>query len=251
MINTITSASPRGLYNDNCNLLVLSAFLKDHKADTLQRVVNEVQAFSEKNNTDEAKFLLGAGTSGIDAATNIVVRKASRDMLYYVYAAVLILSLITFRSIRGVVVAVLPLMMTSILCDAIMARMGMGVKVATLPVVALGVGIGIDYALYMLSVTLSHMRQGHALSQAYYHTLCFTGRVVLFTGITLGIGVATWGFSPIKFQADTGILLSFMFVWNMVGTLILLPSLAVFLLPKSYARTVTPDGAKEELAKVL
>jgi predicted RND superfamily exporter protein len=244
MINTITANSPRGLYNENCNLLVLSVFLKDHKADTLDRVVKAVQDFSDKNSTQEAKFVLGAGTSGIDAATNIVVKKASRDMLYYVYAAVLLLSLITFRSVRAVIVAVLPLMMTSVLCDAIMAKMGMGVKVATLPVVALGVGIGIDYALYMLSVTLSHMRHGESLSRAYYATLCFTGRVVLFTGITLGIGVATWSFSPIKFQADTGILLSFMFIWNMVGALILLPSLAVFLLPKDFTKTSESIPAK-------
>jgi uncharacterized protein len=247
MINTITANSPRGLYNNDCSLLVLSVFLKDHKADTLDRVVKVVQDFSDKNSTQEAKFVLGAGTSGIDAATNIVVKKASHDMLYYVYAAVVLLSLITFRSVRAVIVAVLPLMMTSVLCDAIMAKMGMGVKVATLPVVALGVGIGIDYALYMLSVTLSHMRHGESLSQAYYSTLCFTGRVVLFTGITLGIGVATWSFSPIKFQADTGILLSFMFIWNMVGALVLLPSLAVFLLPKDFRKPSEPISAKTNL----
>ena len=246
MLNTITANSPRGLFNDNCSLLVLSVFLQDHKADTLDRVVKTVQDFSEKNSTPDAKFILGAGTSGIDAATNIVVKKASRDMLYYVYGAVLILSLITFRSVRAVVVAVLPLIMTSVLCDAIMAKMGMGVKVATLPVVALGVGIGIDYALYMLSVTLSHMRHGESLSAAYYATLCFTGRVVLFTGITLGIGVATWSFSPIKFQADTGILLSFMFLWNMVGALILLPSLAVFLLPNLTKPLSELESARKE-----
>lgn len=250
MINTITSNSPRGLYNDNCGLLVMSVFLKDHKADTLDRVVKVVQDFSDKNSTEEAKFVLGAGTSGIDAATNIVVKKADHDMLFYVYAAVLILCLITFRSARAVIVAVLPLMMTSVLCDAIMAKMGMGVKVATLPVVALGVGIGIDYALYMLSVTMSYMRQGQTLSQAYYHTLCFTGRVVLFTGITLGIGVATWSFSPIKFQADTGILLAFMFIWNMVGALILLPALGVFLLPKTSTKPeIEPGMAQMETVR--
>ncbi len=245
MINTITSKAPRGLYNDPCNLLTLSVFLKDHKADTLNRVVKAVEEFSAANQTENAKFILGAGTSGIDAATNIVVAKASHEMLYWVYGAVILLCFITFHSWRAVIVAVLPLMLTSVLCEALMAKLGMGVKVATLPVIALGVGIGVDYALYMLSVTLSHLRNGESLSAAYYATLCFTGRVVVFTGITLAFGVITWAFSPIKFQADVGILLAFMFLWNMLGAMILLPALACFLLPQP-PQAVSPEPREHE-----
>jgi len=104
------------------------------------------------------------------------------------------------------------------------------VKVATLPVIALGVGIGVDYALYILSITLARLRAGATLSQAYYQALLFTGKVVMLTGVTLAIGVVTWVFSPIKFQADMGLLLAFMFLWNMLGALVLLPALAHFLL---------------------
>jgi predicted RND superfamily exporter protein len=129
-------------------------------------------------------------------------------------------------------------MMTSVLCEALMVKLGMGVKVATLPVIALGVGIGVDYALYMLTVMLGHMRAGRTLSEAYYAMLCFTGRVVILTGLTLAFGVATWAFSPIKFQADVGILLVFMFVWNMLGAMILLPALACFLLKKEQRASV-------------
>ena len=114
-----------------------------------------------------------------------------------------------------------------------MVGLNIGVKVATLPVIALGVGIGVDYALYVMTVTLTHLKAGMTLSQAYYKALIFTGKVVVLTGITLGIAVATWAWSPIKFQADMGILLAFMFVWNMLGALILLPALAHFLLRPS------------------
>jgi hypothetical protein len=136
-------------------------------------------------------------------------------------------------------------MLTSILCEALMARLGMGVKVATLPVIALGVGIGVDYALYMLSVTLSHLRHGKTLSEAYYATLCFTGRVVVFTGITLAVGVITWAGSPIKFQADMGILLAFMFLWNMLGAMVLLPALAYYLLPRGKLDIREPEHSPE------
>jgi hypothetical protein len=149
---------------------------------------------------------------------------------------VIILAYITFRSWQAVVCAVVPLMITSLLCQALMVWLNIGVKVATLPVIALGVGIGVDYALYILSVTLTRLREGMSLSEAYYRALISTGKVVVLTGITLGLAVATWAWSPIKFQADMGILLAFMFVWNMLGALFLLPALAHFLLkPKQVA----------------
>ncbi|RJG22706.1 efflux RND transporter permease subunit [Massilia cavernae] len=230
MLNTIAVRTPRGLYNDRCDLLTLYVYLSDHKAATLERVVAFVEAYAKVNNTADTQFILAAGSAGIEAATNQVVRSAWSQMLWLVYGAVAALCFITFRSWRAVVVAVLPLMLTSILAEAIMVVMGMGVKVATLPVIALGVGIGVDYALYILSITLASLRAGATLAEAYHRALLFTGKVVTLTGVTLAVGVLTWMFSPIKFQADMGLLLAFMFVWNMVGALVLVPALAAWLL---------------------
>lgn len=241
-LNMVTTSAPRGLYNEDCSLLTIYAYLSDHKSDTLSRVVETVERFAAENNSEDVQFLLAAGNAGIEAATNIVVHQASREMLFWVYGAVMLLCLVTFRSWRATLCAVIPLMLTSILCEALMVWLGIGVKVATLPVIALGVGIGVDYALYVMSILLVGMRAGESLSEAYYRALTFTGKMVILTGITLSIGVATWAWSPIKFQADMGILLAFMFVWNMVGALVLLPALAYFLLPtKLY-------GRKEECA---
>jgi predicted RND superfamily exporter protein len=237
-LNTVTSRAPREIYNQDCDLLLLYAYLKDHKAETLSSVVTTVEAFARDNNTAEVKFLLGAGNAGIEAATNIVVARANIVMLALVYLAVIALCLVTFRSWRATVCAILPLMLTSVLCEALMVGLKIGVKVATLPVIALGVGIGIDYALYVLAVTLARMREGHSLSDAYHMALQFTGRVVVLTGLTLAVGVVTWALSPIKFQADMGILLAFMFLWNMLGALILLPALGHFLLRPTPAQAV-------------
>jgi predicted RND superfamily exporter protein len=233
MLNTVTAGAPRGLYNDSCNLLTVYVYLRDHKADTLARVTSHVEAFAAANNTKDTQFLLAAGSAGIEAATNIVVREAWRSMLLMVYGAVILLCFVTFRSWRAVVVAVLPLMLTSVMAEALMVAFGMGVKVATLPVIALGVGIGVDYALYILSITLAQLRSGASLSAAYYRALLFTGKVVMLTGVTLAIGVITWVASPIKFQADMGLLLAFMFIWNMLGALILVPALGHFLFKKT------------------
>ncbi|WP_221292265.1 MULTISPECIES: RND family transporter [unclassified Herbaspirillum] len=229
-LNTASSRAPRSLVNSDFSLLQVQVYLADHKAATLRRVSAEVEAFAKENDSKDAQFLLAAGNAGFEAATNAVVEKANHEMLLLVYAAVVALAYFTFRSWRAVACAIIPLALTSILAEALMVWLDIGLKVATLPVVALGVGIGVDYALYVLSIILAQMRQGRTLAEAYRQALLFTGRVVMLTGVTLALGVATWAFSPIKFQADMGILLAFMFIVNMIGALVLLPALAHFLL---------------------
>ena len=230
IINSSIQRAPAGLINTNCDMTPVLAFLKDHKAETLDSVVATVEQFVAQNPSEDFTFLLGAGNAGVEAATNQVISKAKDMMLFFVYAVVSTLCFITFRSIRAVICIVTPLALTSVLCEALMAQLGIGIKVATLPVIALGVGIGVDYGIYIYTKLEKLLIEGKPLQEAYFETLRTTGKAVAFTGVTLGVGVFTWIFSPIKFQADMGILLFFMFLWNMVGSLWLLPALARFLL---------------------
>ena len=229
-LNNAISRAPSGMFNSACSLAPVMIFLDDHKAETLQRATAAVEEFAAEYNTDDMQFLLAAGNAGIEAATNVVIEASQTKMLLTVYAVVILMCLITFRSIRAVLCIIIPLALTSVLANALMAFLGIGVKVATLPVIALGVGIGVDYGIYIYSRLETYLRQGLPLQEAYYETLKTTGKAVTFTGFTLAIGVATWIFSAIKFQADMGILLTFMFLWNMFGALWLLPALARFLI---------------------
>jgi predicted RND superfamily exporter protein len=255
ILNTSIQRAPSTLLNQDCSMAPVIIYLNDHKAETLENVVAAVESFKEKYDdkvdakyfamgiaeieaaiaTGELKsvpirFQLASGNAGIEAATNEVIGDAQNTMLIFVYAVVFILCFATFRSLRAIFCILIPLALTSILCQALMAYLGIGVKVATLPVIALGVGIGVDYGIYIYNRLEVMLITGKSLQEAFFETLKSTGKAVSFTGITLAIGVGTWIFSPIKFQADMGILLVFMFIWNMLGALILLPALATFIL---------------------
>jgi predicted RND superfamily exporter protein len=243
IINASIREAPAGLINTDCSLTPVLVFLEDHKAETLERVTDRVEAFASEHSNEQHRFLLAAGNAGVEAATNEVISSAKGVMLMLVYGVVSALCFLTFRSIRAVLCIVVPLGLTSILCEAIMAVSGIGIKVATLPVIALGVGIGVDYGIYIYSKLEKYLLEGKTLQEAYYETLRSTGKAVIFTGVTLGIGVVTWIFSPIKFQADMGFLLFFMFLWNMVGAIWLLPALARFLLRPD--RMIARDRARK------
>lgn len=225
--------TPNIFQKQNGAFTPILVYLEDHKAETLERVVAAVDEFAREHNTDTVRFLMAAGNAGIEAATNVEVERALVILTILVYAVVFLVCLVTYRNLKGAVCVVFPLLLTSVLCEALMAKMGIGIKVATLPVIAVGVGIGVDYGIYIYNKLVYYRdKEGHKLTPAFYRTLNTTGRAVSFTGITLSIGVATWAFSPIKFQADMGFLLAFMFLWNMVGAMVFLPALARILWKK-------------------
>ena len=236
---------PAALMNTNCSLLPVVLFLADHRAETLQRVVDAAEAFAAENPQDGIHFALAAGNAGIEAATNQEIATARTRMILLIYGVVGALVFLSFASWRAVICIMVPLALTSFLAQALMAWLGIGVKVATLPVIALGVGVGVDYGIYIYSRLAYFLRRGLDIQEAYYNTLTTTGEAVSLTGAMLAVGVATWIWSPIKFQADMGLLLTFMFLWNMVGALWLLPALAHFLLKPEKA----PGGERGNPSK--
>ncbi|MFP4208105.1 MAG: efflux RND transporter permease subunit [Wenzhouxiangella sp.] len=243
-----------GLLNEDCSAMPVMLFTTDHKAETIIRVVRAVRELREEIFVEQLdfhpsgdvmddlvmqegepceeclRFRLATGNVGVMAATNEEVEAAQLPMLLYVYAAIIILCLLTFRTVLGTACIVLPLVLVSYMAYALMAYMGIGLKVNTLPVVALGVGIGVDYGIYIFSRMRAFMQDGYDLDEAYLRTLRLTGKAVFFTAITLAVGVGTWLFSALQFQADMGVLLAFMFIFNMVGAMLLLPALARMLL---------------------
>jgi predicted RND superfamily exporter protein len=225
-----------GLLNEDCSVMPVLMFTTDHKAETINRIVAEVKAFNREHGTDKVQFKLATGNVGVMAATNEAVAAAQFPMLLYVFSAIILLCLLAFRSIRGTLCVVIPLGLVSLLAYALMTLLEIGLKVSTLPVVALGVGIGVDYGIYIYSRLKAIRAEGKPLLDAYHETLRVTGNGVVFTGFTLAIGVFTWIFSPLKFQADMGILLTFMFLVNMLGAILLLPALASFLIADKQAK---------------
>ena len=219
-----------GLLNRDCSVIPVLIFTKDHKAETIERVIESVKQYDEKHGHETLHFALAGGNVGVMAATNEAVKATQFPMLLYVYCAILVLCLLSFRTIAGTLCIVLPLALVSLLAYALMSWLQIGLKVNTLPVVALGVGIGVDYGIYVFSRFQSLLQEGQEIREAFRTTLAITGMSVLFTGCTLAAGVATWIFSPLQFQADMGILLTFMFLMNMLGAIILLPALASWLI---------------------
>lgn len=311
-----------GLLNADCSAMPVTIFTQDHKSTTIDRIVAETKKFRTENGaydpgfaakrdaavakaqengedyvTDQVNFRMATGPLGVQAATNDTVREKEHLILWLLYGAVFAMCWISFKSWRAALCVTLPLMMVTELGHSLMVQLDIGMKVNTLTVVALGVGIGVDYGIYIFarmreamshriefvaadkdrdfSVTpeeLHALKHGHledggthpdaqvataahfdgldrdadgrltreefnegqehlrTLSESYFIALKTTGIAIFYTALTLAVGVAMWIFSDLKFQADMGIMLTFMFVVNMLAAIVFLPALCRWLL---------------------
>jgi len=215
-----------GLTNLDGSVLPVMIFLEDHKAETIRRVVTAVKEFETNYGYKNVHFSLAGGNAGIMAASNEVVRNAQFPILIYVFSAVILLCFASFRSVKIVTCIVLPLALVSVLAHTLMFWMEIGLKTSTLPVVALGVGEGVDYGIYLFSCFIAQRRKGLAFADAIEAAMQQAGSAIVFTGLTLSVGVGTWAFSTLQIQADMGILLMFMFLMNMVCAIVLIPAIA-------------------------
>ena len=226
-----------GLQNPDCSAMPVLIFTEDHKAETIDRIVAATKAFNEANAGAGASFALASGNVGVMAATNEEIKARELVVIVWVHLTLLLFVWVSFRSVASVVAIIAPLVLCSLLTYGFMAVVGVGMKAATLPVAAFGVGIGVDGGIYLWSVLARYLDEGLPLRAAYFQALRHTGKAVVFTSLSLIVAVVTWMFSGLQYQADMGLLLFLMFTANLFGAILLLPALAWLVLPR-HGRTL-------------
>lgn len=219
-------SSSSGLVVSGCKTMQIVAFLKNHEGKSISHVVNRVEEIIANIHEPKVTFKLAGGNVGVMAASNEAVKHAEIQMNAALLASVALFCWLTFRSLRAALCILLPLAIVATLCNALMAWLGIGLKVSTLPVLALGVGVGVDYGIYIYERMQHELSKGLALREAFYHAMCQRGTASLFTAVTMAIGAGSWAFATLKFQADMGVLLAFMFLVNVFGAIFILPALA-------------------------
>ena len=219
----------RGYMNKDASMTAAHIYLTDHKAATINGVIRAAKEFRSAHRLENVKVRLAAGNAGVLAAINDEVEKSELPMMLYVYAAILLLVFLAYRDLRAMLACCMPLAVGTFIGYWFMKGLEIGLTVATLPVMVLAVGIGVDYAFYIYNRLQLHLGQGSSIFEAMEKALAFEAMATIFTAITLAVGVVTWSFSPLKFQADMGKLLSFMFIVNLIMAMTALPALAVVL----------------------
>jgi predicted RND superfamily exporter protein len=172
------------------------------------------------------------GLGGILAAANEVIAKRNDPILIFILAVIFVHCSLTYWSVLAGVIFTISLILANFLAFTYMAMKGIGLNINTVPVVSLGIGMGVDYGLYIVSRIIEVYREEKDLGKSVRGGITTAGRAVFFTATMMTAGVIFWYFSPIRFQAEMGILLGVLLMVNMVVGVLVLPAVINIIRPK-------------------
>ncbi len=212
--------------------------LRDHKAGTIKKVLLATGEWvKRKHNSNIFEIHYPGGDIGILAAVNEIIKKVLPQNIIQLSSIVFICIWIAYGSYVAGILLLVPLFLGVLLTFGTLGLFGISLTVETLPVAALGIGLGVDYGIYVTSRLRQELRQAPSLRGAIYTSLETSGKAVFFTGATVALGVFSWVFSSIRLQARLGVILGSLLILNMLGALILIPVLVSIFKPKFILKT--------------
>ncbi len=213
-------------------------YLKNHEGPVLNEVIHRVGNFIKDNPKlmENAEPKPAGGLGGILAAANQVIEVKNDQILLVVLSIIFLLCVVTYRSFLAGIIFIMSLILANFLAFTYMVFKNIGLNINTFPVVSLGIGLGVDYGLYIVSRIIEVYKEEHDLEKAVKGGIITSGRAVFFTATMMTAGVIFWCFSPLRFQAEMGILLGILMMVNMIVGVLVLPAVINIIRPKFITR---------------
>jgi uncharacterized protein len=212
----------------------VSLWYKNNKQETVDKALEQTRAALELVGTDHDGFRirLGTGAIALQQSVNDTVDKYQWIILAALNCVILVTCSFAYRSIAAGVLLLIPVNLSNVLLAAVMVLMGIGLDVNSLPIAAIGIGVGIDYGIYLLSRICEEFRDNQHHGDAIQAAVTTTGKAIFFTATIVLLGILPWYFlSELKFLADMGLLLVMIMLINMVVALVVLPLLVYLFKP--------------------
>jgi hypothetical protein len=209
------------------------------------KAIDSLPEFQATNSwTRGVQFVMAGGLMGILAALNDEVERSHVANIILIFVVIFVLHSVTYQSMSSGAIILLQIMTATMLSLAYMAVKGMGLNINTLPVQAVGVGIGVDYAIYIVDRIRHEVVDTSDIDEAVRRAVRTTGMAVTFTATTIVGGIILWSFSSLRFQADMAQLLSILMVINMFGALTVVPAFYSIARPKVATALLSEDQLK-------
>jgi predicted RND superfamily exporter protein len=210
----------------------ITIFMYDHKGETLRRVIAHARRFIDAHPLQGARFRLAGGYGGLLAAINEDLTRFDARITAAAFGAVLLGCAVAFQSLLAGLLLLLPLLLSNYLTYALMGTLNIGLDVNVLPVVALGISLGVDYSLYVVQAIQDEVGKQESIDLAIVQGVQSAGKGVLMAALTMSLGLIFWRFSFLRFQAEMGMLLLFWLSVSMLGALLLVPAVLAQLKPR-------------------
>jgi predicted RND superfamily exporter protein len=211
----------------------VTLFFRDHQGETIRTAIARVQDYvnAPENQLKNAKYMLAGGLVGVLAAVNEVILAGQIEAIALALLVLVVCCTFTYRSMVAGVFFMIPVMLSNTVTFSYMAWAGIGMNINTLPVVALGIGLGVDYTFYIVDGIREELHHSSNVEAAILNSLRTSGRGVLVTAITLVGSVGLWAFSSVRLQADMGFLIALWLSISAFSALFIMPAIVYVFRP--------------------
>jgi len=234
----LTSGTSRGemdrFFSPDYTNATITLFYRNYNNEVIHDAIDRAKAYiaAHSKPDDSVRYLLAGGLFGILAAANEEVEWSYRVNVPLIFAAVFVLSFLTYRSAVAALIVMIPSLVAQPLSEAVMYLVGIDFNINSLPVAAIGIGIGIDYGYYVLSRIVEEYEVDQDFAAANVRAIATTGKAIIFTCTTLVVSVMFWLFHPLKFEAEMAFLLMMLMIFHAIGALVFIPALVSLLRPR-------------------
>ena len=214
-------------------------YCRNHQGDNIARIMYGVQQYVKDNPMEKADYRLAGGLIGVTAAANEEILKNDILMNLLGFGTIFLIVMFTYRSAVASLVMMIGLFLANGIVNAYMGYRNIGINLQSLPIVTVGVGFGIDYALYIVSRAVEEYRKNpipNDVSEAVRLGLATAGKAVTFTAATLITATLLWAFANIRFCSEMGLLLALWMGISFFGACTFVPAALVLWKPRFFFR---------------
>jgi len=238
----------RRYFNDKMSMAQITLFFSDHTSENLLRIRNAADAFFEIHpiSIEKGAFKLAGGRIGMEIAINEEMKRTHAVIDTLVLGTIFILCAVFFRSLIAGLMLTLPLILGNMVAFAYMALTNIGLSINTLPVAAVGVGVGVDFAIYIYNRCMEEFPLGDGWEDSILASIRTSGKAVVFTGLTMILPIMVWYFiSDLKFQAQMGIFLAIILATNVMLSITLHPLMIYLIKPRFISREASRVAVRD------
>src|SRR5690554_3898575 len=204
----------------------ITLFFRDRQGETIRTAISRIKEFVAENPLKDGEYRLAGGLVGVTAAVNEVILSGQLQSIALALLILVILCTVVYRSSVAGVFFMVPVVLSNTITFSFMVFKDIGMNINTVPVAALGIGLGVDYALYICDRIRQELRSGASELQAIERALHSAGKGVIITAFVLISSVLIFYQSSLKFQAEMGLLVALWLTVSAFTALFVMPALA-------------------------
>lgn len=210
----------------------VTLMFRDRQGETIRTAVARIKSFIAAHPLAQGEWHLAGGLIGVMAAVNEIILASQIEAIALALLVLALICTAVYRSSIAGMVFMVPVIISNMMTFAFMTWQGIGMNINTVPVAALGIGLGVDYAFYIADRIKEEFAHGKTAEEAVRIALHSAGMGVIVTASVLILATLLWWASSLRFQAEMGLLMAIWLTVSAFSALFVMPALIYVFRPR-------------------